>query len=144
MKPVQLTLHPSSALAGAFLLALCLVTLGAFTPQGSSSARDVSATEIVDRSPQDYVRHVGTADLTVPSDKYLIITGVGSTEVGGNTLDWPALMINGSVALFIPNSGGSAGVGSFGTCPEGLIAPPNSNVTTTKSWGTFIGYLVDA
>ena len=55
MKPVQLTLHPSSALAGAFLLALCLVTLGAFTPQGSSSARDVSLIQnITEPSPLDY------------------------------------------------------------------------------------------
>jgi hypothetical protein len=141
MKPVQFTLHPSSALAGAFLLALCLVTLGAFAPQGPSSARDVSATEIVDHPYEDYVRQIGTSAYTVPAGKFLMITGCGyeSYQLSTSSGTYVELSIDGVRVMENYYS-----APCIETCPYGLVAGPGSTVSTNQSHGIFIGYLVDA
>ena len=143
MKPVQFTLHPSSALAGAFLLALCLITLGAFTPQGSSGARDVSAIQNVnDPSPGDSMTLFGDATYTVPSNKRFVLTSLGS--VYPNNIDI-YLYINGlprtAVNGYVSYTGGSVK-----SIPDFVIAAPNSILTIGPADASTVatGYLIDA
>ena len=159
MKPVQLTLHPSSALAGAFLLALCLVTLGAFAPQGSSSARDIDAIEILNttQSHDNFVRIAGAADYVVPAGYRLVITGLG----GATNPEDAMILVDGVVKVQITyhsetqswagNSGWAwarpaAAFPSILQLPKpGLVVDPGQTVNVlptleSRAWG----YLIDA
>ena len=143
MKPVQLTLHPSSALAGAFLLALCLITLGAFTPQGSSSDRDVSAIEITNQpNPNDYFSISSGTPYVVPAGKTFVLTSAGCTANGGDA--W--FLFNGVQQLFIYSSDSTGTGTSVKELAPGITAPANTTieVVTTQNPGILHGYLIDA
>ena len=158
MKPVLFTLHPFSALAGAFLLALCLVTLGAFAPQGSSSARDIDAIEILNttQSHDNFVRIAGAADYVVPAGYRLVITGLG----GATNPEDAMILVDGVVEVQITyhsetqatHSAGWAWARPAAAFPSilqlpkpGLVVDPGQTVNVlptfeSRAWG----YLIDA
>ncbi|MCH2107571.1 MAG: hypothetical protein MK291_13130, partial [Planctomycetes bacterium] len=93
MKNYEIRIQPFSALAGACLLALCFIATGAFAPQGSASARDVSATEIVGTfNPRTAVRITDTAAYTVPLGKILVVTAMGN---GVRYSDYSKMYVDG-------------------------------------------------
>ena len=143
MKPVQLTLHPSSALAGAFLLALCLVTLGAFTPQGSSGARDVNLTSVLGQpSPHDNISIFQGTPFTVPNDKQFVLTSLGSTEDVGQSV---YLLFDNSIRAAVWGDTSYSG-GSVKRMPDFVIAQPGSVITVHmgENHAVATGYLIDA
>jgi hypothetical protein len=90
MKNINITIHPLSALIGAGIVCITMLTVGAVTAQGPSSARDVSAIEVVsDPHPRDFVWLEAGASaspvFTVPAEKIMVITGVASigSPLGG-------------------------------------------------------------
>ena len=145
MKPVQLTLHPSSALAGAFLLALCLVTLGAFTPQGSSSDRDVSVIEIVEKpNPNDYFSISSGTAYVVPAGKTFVLTAAGCTHGMANQYSW--VLFNGVQKLFVYSDYAHGNGTSVKKIAPGITATANTTIEmgTNQQPGILYGYLVDA
>ena len=96
MKNINITLQPLSLLVGAAIVGLSLVTSGAFTPQGSSSTRDVSAIEITNQpSPNDYFSIRAGTPYVVPSGKTFVLTGLGKTGPSG----YAGLSVDGQVLL---------------------------------------------
>jgi hypothetical protein len=143
MKPVQFTLHPSSALAGAFLLALCLVTLGAFAPQGSSSGRDVNLTSVLGQpSPHDNITIFSGTPYTVPNDKQFVLTSLGSRQ-GANTEVF--LRVDDTRRVCSYGAVNETNV-SVKNIPDFVIVPYGSVITVeqTLDRGVATGYLIDA
>jgi len=155
MKPVQLTLHPSSALAGAFLLALCLVTLGAFSPQGPSDAKDIDAIEVVSSAPDEFIQITSSAPYTVPTGKKAVITALGGSDfpgpegavvrhqllIGGDLIATTGLKWNYSANSTNTNP---TSVSSMRQLPNpGPIAETGQSISVSvgsRAWG----YLIDA
>ena len=159
MKNIQLTIHPFSALIGAALVCLTMLTVGAIAVQGSSSTRDVSAIENVnDVHPRDFVRIVEGAPYTVPSGKILVPTAFGSNTwgtIGATYLADYSITADGievwheikhgrtqsSVYAFAPNE-------LTAVIPTGLALVEQTVVSVIEndstSIGILLGYLVDA
>jgi hypothetical protein len=171
MKNINITLQPLSLLVGAALVGLSLVTSGAFTPQGSSGARDVSAIQILGQPrPQEMMRVTEGAAFTVPPNKLFVVTGLLSTYAvapsdGDNIVtlafdgqDIAAALLSGA-RRGSASPGGSqenssshtvspyGGGPSLASVPPGLVATAGQVVTVidnTSGVGTALGYLVDA
>jgi hypothetical protein len=147
MKQINITIHPFSALIGAAIVCITMLTVGAVTVQGSSSTRDVSAMENVnDPHPRDYVRiDEGTA-YTVPTGKILVITGGNSLSGLGS--DDGRILFNGVPIVGFMLSGSNFAVGCPGvTFSKGLAAPSGTVVSLSHgNYGPIVcwGYLVDA
>ena len=151
MKNYEIRIQPFSALAGACLLALCFVATGAFAPQGSASARDVSAIEIVSTNPpEDYVRIYDATPYTVPSAKRLIITALGNPNLG---ITYTNLYIDGNLEVTAhahPSFGYGNGHGWGATILSSVTELPTPGIAAisgqlvTVNAGVAWGYLVDA
>jgi len=146
MKQIQLTIHPFSALIGAALVCLTMLTVGAIAVQGSSSTRDVSAIEIVsDPHPRDFVRVVEDAPFTVPIGRILVVTGMGMEGSVDST--WLTCMLNGSPVLITYSNTDKAGAFHH-PISRGLTAMAGDAVFVDSSHpsvkGILLGYLVDA
>ena len=146
MKNLHITIHPFSALIGAALVCLTMLTVGAIAVQGSSSTRDVSAIEIVsDPHPRDFVRIDKAQPYTVPAGKLFHLTGLGSYT----SQAWVRFYVDGNFRLEADcNTGIPAGNAcSIRDAPEGIVVQPGS-VLTVGTAGTnepvALGYLVDA
>jgi hypothetical protein len=161
MEDLHITIHPFSALIGAALVCLTMLTVGAIAVQGSSSTRDVSAIEIVsDPHPREFVRIVEGAPYTVPSGKILVPTAFGSNTWALNgsapralykiTADgievWKEMKIGqtlSNVWAFAPNE-------MTAVIPTGLAFVEQTLVSVIEEWGSptstaiLLGYLVDA
>ena len=139
MKNIQITLQPLSLLVGAGLLGIMLITTGAFTPQGTASARDVSATEIVGTfNPRTVVRIVEGSPYTVPAGKLLVLTAIFCPIYNSDRLN---LNINGTPEL-------TWSVSTPKTIPPGFVVNSGSIVEPYMSDPFYVGhcngYLVDA
>ena len=168
MKSIQFSLHPVSALAGAFILALCLVSLGAFAPQVPSNERDISAIQILGQpAPQEMMRITEGANFTVPPEKIFVLTGLLSSYAAATTNgdqivslaidgeDVAAALLYGARIGFSP--GGQPDkvipVSPYGGGPAIVSVPPGLTVVSgqvisvsdnTTGKGVALGYLVDA
>jgi len=141
MKNIQITLQPLSLIVGAGLLGIMLITTGAFTPQGTASARDVSATEIVGAfNPRTVVRITEGTTYTVPVGKAFVLTAVSQQGYLGSGEVWVEIKVNGSTELY-------ARVNEPYAVPTGFVFTSGSTIETytgTSYFGTCHGYLVDA
>ena len=143
MKQIQLTIHPFSALIGAALVCLTMLTVGAIAVQGSSSTRDVSAIEDVNspRAANAVAVYEGVA-YTVPSGKSLVVTGIGL--ISGANGDVYVKFDSVSVLCAEPGSM----YHSLVPVPFGLVAKSGQIVKAytppSSDWGVILGYLVDA
>ena len=149
MKQINITLHPFSALIGAAIVCLTMLTVGAVTVQGSSSTRDVSAIENVnDPHPRDYMRIDEGTPYTVPAGKILVVTGGGCLEGGGTKNG--KIQFNGVTIVGFSLGGWMVNTGDFdppATFAEGLAAASGTVVSLSHYQGESIvcwGYLVDA
>jgi hypothetical protein len=158
MKQINITIHPFSALIGAAIVCLTMLTVGAVTVQGSSSTRDVSAIEVVsDPHPRDFVRIVEGSAYTVPSGKVLVPTAFGSNQwslVGGVSPSATYVVLANSVEVWREYKHGSnlgtevAPNEMTATIPTGLSFAEQTLVSVSEysptSTGVLLGYLVDA
>ena len=148
MKQINITIHPFSALIGAAIVCLTMLTVGAVTVQGSSSTRDVSAIENVNEPhPRDNVVISGGMPFVVPSGKLLVVTALGTSSYMHDV----DLLVDGiqqvSAQADSPsNTDSLSWVSSVLQLPTpGLTAQSGQTVTVvgssaTRAWG----YLVDA
>jgi hypothetical protein len=147
MKQINITIHPFSALIGAAIVCLTMLTVGAVTVQGSSSTRDVSAIENVnDPHPRDYVRIDEGTPYTVPTGKILVITGGGCLNGGGTR--GGKIQFNGVIIVGFSQEGWMVnGPDIPVNFAEGLAAASGTVVSLSRDAGDSIlcwGYLVDA
>ena len=147
MKQINITIHPFSALIGAAIVCLTMLTVGAVTVQGSSSTRDVSAIENVNEPhPRDFVRIDEGTPYTVPTGKILVITGCGALDGNGSRrgqIQFNGIPIVGFTLAGV-NFGASSPVVTFST---GFAAPSGTVVSLAhNAWDPILcwGYLVDA
>jgi hypothetical protein len=155
MKQINITIHPFSALIGAAIVCLTMLTVGAVTVQGSSSTRDVSAIEVFSPwSAEDVVRIYDTGSYVVPAGKHLVLTALGNLGIGGT----PRILINGNTEIQVNwhttshDFGGNSGwawsyqsdafTSMLDLPAPGLIALSGQTVSTIE--GRAWGYLVDA
>jgi hypothetical protein len=149
MKQINITIHPFSALIGAAIVCLTMLTVGAVTVQGSSSTRDVSAIEVVsDPHPRDFVRIVEGVPFTVPAGKILVVTGMGWHTPGYGTHQLSVFVDGVSIYAEVV-AWETAGTHNLGLeIPTPGIAVAAGAVVTTAStyanYGLALGYLVDA
>ena len=145
MKQIKITIHPFSALIGAAIVCLTMITVGAVTVQGSSSTRDVSAIEVVsDPHPRDYVRIVAGTPYTVPAGKVLVVKQLGLMALGSSTGSLITLSIDGVVVATVAHFYMSDLQSVY---EPGLAAQGGSQVvvaTASNYLAGALGYLVDA
>jgi len=149
MKQLTFSVHPGSALIGAAIVGLSIVTAGAITVQGSGASRDVSAIENVnDVHPREFVCVKGLVPFVVPPDKLLVLTALGSAN---NTIIPWTLQIDGTIEVGIDTDSSSPHLPTIlEFARPGLVAYPGQNVTVlyppnpTIPDGRAWGYLVDA
>ena len=141
MKNIQITLQPLSLIVGAGLLGIMLITTGAFTPQGTASARDVSATEIVGPfNPRTAIRVTEGTPYTVPTGKRFVLTTLA--RIGGGSAWNFSVRVNGVDDIFTtigydPKEVAPGFVYSEGTVIEAYIGHSSTSARV-------LGYLVDA
>ncbi len=142
MKQLNITIHPFSALIGAALVCLTMLTVGAIAVQGSSSTRDVSAIENVNEPhPRDYVRIEFSTPYTVPAGKLFHLTGLGDLSV---TSQWINFRVDAQIATraIFQNSLSTNGI--LATTP-GVVAASGSVLSVSgANVPVALGYLVDA
>ena len=142
MKQINITIHPFSALIGAAIVCLTMLTVGAVTVQGSSSTRDVSAIEVVsDPHPRDYVRVNLTTPFTVPAGKLFHLTSLGGTEHANDLAYFFIDNIQVMAAHIYTPHGNACSVRPI---PPGIVAASQSVLTVSGSNAVAYGYLVDA
>ena len=138
MKNIQITLQPLSLIVGAGLLGIMLITTGAFAPQGTASARDITATEDVNSfNPKTAVRITSDAPYTVPAGKLFVLTSNGK--------------IAASNGYFYVLADGVYQFDGYGSALEPIANGPTYSEGTVVSIdiggngvGVLYGYLVDA
>ena len=147
MKNINITLQPLSLLVGAAIVGLSLVTTGAFTPQGSSSARDVNTIAIEGQhNPRDVFFISEGTPYTVPSGKVVTLLSAGGVgngsssyylQLGVNALPWNEFI--------------AASNTSFRNLPLGLTFSENTSLSVTdggagagNTTATVSAYLTDA
>lgn len=85
MRTIQLTLHPLSALVGAALLGVVLLTASAVqspSPQRVAVVNPLSISGLP--TPQEAVQIVEGSPLTVPPGKLFVLTALGTHETDSN------------------------------------------------------------
>ena len=149
MKQLQLTIHPFSALIGAALVCLTMLTVGAIAVQGSSSTRDVSAIEDVnDVHPRDCIIIKNGTPYVVPAGRILVVTAFGDSD--SVSTGYIHLTVDGVEEIGCKTKDYGEGVGMItGIVPtpkpglilnQGQTLSFSSSDTNFRAWG----YLVDA
>jgi hypothetical protein len=140
MKQINITIHPFSALIGAAIVCLTMLTVGAVTVQGTSSTRDVSAIENVNEPhPRDFVRIDEGVPFTTPAGKLFHLTSLGGTVVS----DWFYICTFDGVVVVTARANGKC---SAALLPPGFVASAGTVVALPNSQNGAVatGYLVDA
>jgi len=144
MKNIQITLQPLSLIVGAALLGIMLITTGAFAPQGTASARDVTATEDVNSfAPREAIRIASGDSYTVPEGKLFVPTSIAS-QTTGYVNDSVVVKVNGTLFCQL-----SSGWGQLQPLPSGPVFQGGNTLTLYTEDGTpgnlaLYGYLMDA
>jgi len=144
MKPISIHLY--SALAGAGLLGLVLLAVGAVQVPGSAQRIPISNGLVRVAgipTPQQMMRVHEGLPFTVPAGKLFVVTGLGQAQlITGYAAN---LRFNGQIILTYSFS---SGLSPFGDIPPGIVAPEGTEVSTdTPGGGTtavVLGYLVEA
>ena len=153
MKNVNITLQPLSLLVGAAIVGLSLVTTGAFTPQGSSSARDVNTIAIDGQhKPKDVVFISDANAYTVPAGKSLTLLSLFGTGGGAITGYDVQLNVNGSPWLMLRMGSQWADGNGYTSLSNNLASGLSFQAGTTlelEDWTTQVSatvaaYLTDA
>ena len=143
MKNINITLQPLSLLVGAAIVGLSLVTSGAFTPQGSASARDVNTIAIEGQhNPKDVFFISEGTPYTVPAGKVITLLSAGGVGVVEGSY-FLYLSVNGSPWNELTQGGNSI----FRPVPVGLTFPETTTLTPSDNkpcTATIAAYLTDA
>ena len=141
MKPVTLSLHPMSALAGAGVLALVLLGTGIAAPQ--DAPQDAPQRAMSPNPGYMVVIRQGTP-YTVPERTRLIITSLGASTEGSG---FCTLVVN-EVAEVVANTWprDSAGSGTSMTplpakfyAPQGAVISLQHSEGVGRAWGYLVG-----
>ena len=138
------TLHTPSLLVGALGVAVVLLLVSA--SHVAIQALRVTITQPVEIAPRphpsDMIRVMGGTAYVVPVGKILVLTAVGSTQAGVQTV----ILVDGIDEL---NMNGQLSTSSVFEVPEGLTAQAGQVVTLVAATGSLgnaraWGYVIDA
>lgn len=144
-------IDPKSTLIGALLATVAFLGLGAAQTAAAIRLGPVTVRGVP--TPDQMVRVVEGSPLTVPADKVLVVTGVGSTANTpiNNTLAIQ-ILFDGQVVLGaqvkVTDANGVSGAGpAIPSVPPGLKAGAGQQVAVQDDGpflGVLLGYLADA